>query len=447
MARFSSLSLNQLLLSATSVAAAGLTVDVNDAASIKKAASVVAEDLMSFYTGEIPGILPGPPPDGDYYWWTGGALWATMLDYRIRTGDDQYDDKIREGISWQTGDKNDFLPANWTASEGNDDQAIWAMTALLAGETGFEKSKSKDAVEWPTLAQTVFEQQSERRVENGSCADALRWQIFPTNTGYNYVQTLANVANANIGARLSLLDRDNKTLTKSVEDTFKFLQDVKLIDSKFNVYDGVQLMECNSAGVNKIQSSYTAGLAIEAAAVLHNVTDVEKWKDLTDGLVKNTIDVFFPNGIATEVACEPSKCTTDFTFYKSVLLRSLASTTVVAPWTADVINPVLKSSAKAAAESCTGGKNGRLCGLVWDGKDDKKTGAGQQMSVLSSLLALLPAEAKSTGTGGSNNGSSSTNDPSGTSSPTPTPTDNAGASVGVSVALLGSVMLTGFMLN
>lgn len=46
--------------------------------AVKMAASEVAEDLLGFYRGEEPGwvygILPGPPPDGDYYWWIGGAM-------------------------------------------------------------------------------------------------------------------------------------------------------------------------------------------------------------------------------------------------------------------------------------------------------------------------------------------------------------------------------------
>jgi hypothetical protein len=40
---------------------------------------------MTYYKGNqygnTPGILPGPPPQGDYYWWEGGALWGTLIDY------------------------------------------------------------------------------------------------------------------------------------------------------------------------------------------------------------------------------------------------------------------------------------------------------------------------------------------------------------------------------
>jgi hypothetical protein len=55
--------------------------------SVKAAASQVAADLLTtFYhantPGGIPGILDGPPTDGNYYWWTGAAVWGTLIDLR-----------------------------------------------------------------------------------------------------------------------------------------------------------------------------------------------------------------------------------------------------------------------------------------------------------------------------------------------------------------------------
>ncbi|KAF2972833.1 hypothetical protein GQX73_g799 [Xylaria multiplex] len=446
MARFTTVSLVQLFLSATGVFA-GLEVDVDDAASVKKAAALVAEDLMSFYTGEIPGILPGPPPDGDYYPWTGGALWAAMLDYRSRTGDTQYDAKISEGLQWQAGPNSDYLAPNWSVSTGNDDQAIWAMAALLAAETGFTESGGDDP-KWLTLAQNVFDQQSTevRRVDNGSCAGGLRWQIYPTNNGYNWVATSSNVAYANLGARLRLQDGENKTQSQLVEDTFDWLETVKLIDSKFNVYDGAQANDCDQ--INKVQFSYTAAFALEGAAALYNSTTDEKWKALVDGLAQRTIEVFFPDGVATDVACEPDRCTTDATFYKAFLHRSLASTIKLAPHTASLILPVLKTSAAAAAKSCTGGDNERMCGLTWTGSFDNRTGAGSEIGVLSALLSLLPTEkaVASPGSNTSNNETGSKTAPSASSSTIP---GNSGAHTTTSsiVLLSGGLLLAGLVLN
>ncbi|KAI1311521.1 glycosyl hydrolase family 76-domain-containing protein [Xylaria venustula] len=448
MARFSSISFARLILSAIGVLA-GLTVDVEDAASVKKAAALVAEDLMSFYKGDIPGLLPGPPPEGDYYPWSGGALWAAMLDYRSRTGDTQYDDKISEGLLWQRGPNNDYLAPNWSASTGNDDQAIWAMAALLAAETGFTEPET-DNTTWLALAQNVFDEQSSksRRVSSGSCEGALRWQIFPVNNGYNYIATSANVAYTKLGSRLSLQDGNNKTLADLVEDTFDLLENSKIIDSKFDVYEGAQVSDCDE--INKIQFSYVSALALESAAVMYNSTDGDsKWKTLVDGLAGRTIDVFFPDGVAKEVACEPTTCDTDMTFFKSFLHRSLASTMKVAPYTSSLILPVLKSSAEAAAASCTGGDNGRMCGLVWSGGSNNQTGAGSQMSVLSALLSLLPTEVVANSTN-SSTGGNETSTPASTTSSSPTATKTPGSDgtdANVSfIVLLGTVLLTSFAL-
>lgn len=62
---------------------------------------------MTFYkgnlTGMIPGILPGPPPSGDYYWWEGGALWGTMIDYWLYTGDESYVPTTMQSLIFQSG--------------------------------------------------------------------------------------------------------------------------------------------------------------------------------------------------------------------------------------------------------------------------------------------------------------------------------------------------------
>ncbi|KAK8032607.1 glycoside hydrolase family 76 protein [Apiospora arundinis] len=120
---------------------AALEVNLDDLASIKKAAKNVADDMLTFYRGDepgwVPGILPGPPPDGDYYWWHGGAMWGALLDYQHHTGDKDYERIVSEALLFQVGDDRDYNPANWSASMGNDDQAFWGMSAMIAAETGF----------------------------------------------------------------------------------------------------------------------------------------------------------------------------------------------------------------------------------------------------------------------------------------------------------------------
>ncbi|KAI0152120.1 glycoside hydrolase family 76 protein [Hypoxylon sp. NC0597] len=432
-------------------ALAGLTVDVEDADSVRAAAALVAEDLMTFYPGNKSGMIPGifeAPPDGDYYWWTGGALWGTMLNYRNHTGETKYDETISQGLVWQIGPNADYLPPNWTMTVGNDDQGIWALSALAAEEIRFQEP-GQDNPSWLTIAKNVFDEQSvdERRVDDGKCEGALRWQIFPANNGYNYVNSASNIGYFNLAARLTHLT-GNKTYEDAAGDTFELLEDIGLVSDKYDVYDGAEVSDgCKS--VNKVQFSYTAAMLLQGAAYMYNYTGGDDdWKERVDGLVSRTLEVFFPNGVAFEPACELNgKCNSDMHFFKALLHRGLGSTIEVAPYTSAKILPVLKSSAKSAAAQCTGGDNGRLCGFEWtSGKFDNQTGPAQQMGVLEALVSVLPAQSAAavSGSGSNSTGSGSSNESGNAQDSTSTnaPGGNAGARAAVNLgAVVGSLLL------
>lgn len=105
-------------------------------ADIKSTAAQLAYDTMSYYkgnqSGQTPGILPGPPPAGDYYWWEAGALWGAMIDYWHYTGDTTYNDVVTQALLFQVGPNRDYMPPNVTASLGNDDQVRHVSPALYS---------------------------------------------------------------------------------------------------------------------------------------------------------------------------------------------------------------------------------------------------------------------------------------------------------------------------
>ncbi|KAI1800530.1 glycoside hydrolase family 76 protein [Daldinia bambusicola] len=452
MARVASNSLGWLLLAAQG-ALAGLTVDVENTDSIKAAAALVAEDLMGFYDGDKPGNIPGilsEDDNGTVSWWTGGVLWDTLLDYKGHSGESKYDETISRGIQWQTGSNADFLPANWTLSIANSDQGIWALSAVSANETGL-KLLDEDSPQWLTLAKTVFDELSSdsRRVTKGGCAGALRWQIFATNNGYKYIDSSSNIIFLNLAAQLAHLT-GNQTYADAATSTYDILSRLGFITKDFNVYDGAHADECKD--INKAQFSWNAAYLLEGSAYMYNLTGNDTWKERVDGLVDKTLKIFFPDGVATEIACEKNKnCNSDMYFFKGILHRALASAAKVAPHTAGKILSSLKSSAKAAAAECTGGDNGRMCGFAWStGKFDGTTGAAQQMNVLGALVSILPDEQVS---GGNTNGSTSNGSGSGSGSENSeggnsdnVTEDSAGTKVGVSVALWGSLVLGSLLL-
>jgi mannan endo-1,6-alpha-mannosidase len=84
--------------------------------SIKAAARICADGMMSFYNGNqtgMPiGLLPGP-----YYWWEAGAMFGQMVEYWYYTGDATYNDVVTQGMLAQVGPHNDFMPPNQTKTE------------------------------------------------------------------------------------------------------------------------------------------------------------------------------------------------------------------------------------------------------------------------------------------------------------------------------------------
>ena len=59
-------------------------------------------------------------------------MWGTYVDYWHYTRDDTYVKRTTDAMIFQAEPpKNAFMPGNWTASLGNDDQAFWGMAAML----------------------------------------------------------------------------------------------------------------------------------------------------------------------------------------------------------------------------------------------------------------------------------------------------------------------------
>ncbi|KAK0724598.1 family 76 glycosyl hydrolase [Lasiosphaeris hirsuta] len=378
-------------------------IDTPDA--IRNSARTLAYDMMLFYqgnkSGEIPGILPGPPTEhkGDYYWWEGGAMMGTYIDYWHFTGDPSYNHVITEGMLHQTGPNDDYMPPNHTASLGNDDQGFWGMSAMLAAENKFP-NPPEDKPQWLALAQAVFNTQASPERHDETCGGGLRWQVPISNMGYNYKNTIANACFFNLGARLARYTR-NETYSKWAEKTFDWLWDIGYIDhEEYRVYDGAHV-EHDCTDINKAQFSYNAALLLHGAAFMYNYTDgAAKWRTRVDKLLEGLFRDFFPEGIAFEVPCEGRQgaCTADMISFKGYVHRWLSVVTKLVPETSDRILKVLRTSAAAAARQCTGGDTGRRCGFYWSGgvyvdpAVDKTSGAGEAMSALAAVSSLLVTE-------------------------------------------------------
>lgn len=80
--------------------------------SIKNAASTATYGMMTYYTGNETGGIPGAFPSK---WWEGSALLLALLNYWHFTGDDYYNEELSIALQWQSGTNGDYMPTNYSS--------------------------------------------------------------------------------------------------------------------------------------------------------------------------------------------------------------------------------------------------------------------------------------------------------------------------------------------
>lgn len=372
-----------------------LDLDVASAPSIRNASSSLAFNLMSYYntnlTGTPPenvGTLPQP-----LYWWQAGAMWGGLMDYWAYTKDTSYNPTITQALQAQVGPDDNYMPPAYFTSLGNDDQAFWALAALSAAEYDYP-SPGPDLPQWLALAEAVFNTQWPRW-ETDTCGGGLKWQIFESNKGYFYKNTVSNGAFFQIAARLARYT-GNQTYVEWADRAWDWMTAIGLFDGQYNVFDGTD-EKINCSELDHTMWSYNPALLIYGTANLYNYTNGSAiWEERTSGLLRATIRNFYSMENATNVlfeqACEPyTTCNNDQYSFKAYASRFLAKTAVLAPYTLPAIRTLLTASAEAVTRACSSGSDNATCGQKWYvGGFDGNAGIGQQMSALEAVQALLP---------------------------------------------------------
>jgi len=468
MARFS-LSALVLALSVWNYGVAGIDLDIESEDSIKSVVKTIAADMFQYYSAtpgviisNIPGQLPGPPPtpavtNAGYFWWEAGAMFGALIDYWYYTGDETYNNATFEALQHQAGPKHNYFPDNQTLGMGNDDQGFWAMSAMTAAELGFRDADDGEP-QWVALVQAVYNMQLAKI--DDVCNGGLRWQALEFLNGFDYKNSISNGCFFNIASRLALYT-GNSSYADEAEVIWQWMEGVGFIDAKYNVFDGAGVKNgANCTEIYKAQFSYNAGVFLHGAAAMYKFTNGSAiWQTRLQGLLTQTIAIFFPDGICYEVACEKAlvHCTIDMLSYKAYLTRWMAASTKWAPFMLDSVMPVLKTSAVAAAKQCSGSPadrpNGRMCGLSWSEGEvwDGTSGVGQEMAAMQVIQANLIQSAReplTNATGGTSKGDpgAGTGDPAGTDPTVLEPLttgDKAGA--GILTAVVAAIILSGLV--
>lgn len=351
---------------------------------------------MTFYTGNVTNtpatiaILPSP-----YYWWEAGAMWGAMVDYYHYTGDPSYNEVTLQALNSQVGPYSDFMMPNQQFDEGNDDQSFWGFAAMSAAEKNYPPPSG--SYSWIELTENLWNTQV-NRWDVASCGGGLKWQIFPSNKGYDYKNSISNGAFFQLSARLARFT-GNQTYLDWALKSYDWSVSIGLIDAEYHVYDGADDTK-NCSDHSPVIWTYNTAVYLYGAAVLYNYTDgSDLWTERTKGFLSASSQYFNPFGnasnIMVETACEPSNtCDTDQYSFKGYLSRFMWASTLMAPFTKSQITAYLQGSSMAAARACSGGAKGDTCGQhwYWNTAYDGYSGVGQQMSALETIQGLLAAD-------------------------------------------------------
>jgi mannan endo-1,6-alpha-mannosidase len=167
------------------------------------------------------------------------------------------------------------MPENVTKEEGNDDQAFWAFAAMSAAELKFPEPTGKDESgraypSWIALAQAVFNTQIPRW-DMSSCAGGLRWQIYFTNAGYDYKNTISNGALFQLAARLARYT-GNSMYENWADKVWDWLASTPNLEAEgsYAVNDGSDIKK-NCTDTNHDQWTYNYGTMIMGSAYMYNM--------------------------------------------------------------------------------------------------------------------------------------------------------------------------------
>ncbi|KAF2103854.1 glycoside hydrolase, partial [Rhizodiscina lignyota] len=329
------------------------------------------------------------------YWWEGGAAWGGLIDYWAYTKDTSYVKTVTAAIAAQVGPAKNFIVPNHADQEGNDDQAFWVCSALSGLELNHP---APSGMSWLSLATAGFENMASRW-NTSTCNGGLAWQIYATNVnGLGYKNTIANAGLFQIAARLARYTGDQQYVGWA-NKAWDWMEGIGLISAEFNAYDGTDDTKNCSKVDGMVEWTYNNGMLMYGAAAMHSLTGESIWQDRVLGLLKMAEQRFFspfPNAtnVLFEAACETiGTCNTDQLSFKGYLSRWMAKTAMVMPEIADTVTKLLQASAKAAAQSCSGGSDGATCGNKWYVKGwDGTWGVGQQLTAMETIQALLVAQ-------------------------------------------------------
>lgn len=204
-------------------------------------------------------------------------MFSTLVDYWALTGDASYLSTTQNALISQVGPNKNYMPDAQMSSLANNEQGIWALAAMAAAEYGFPFPEHGDAQGdggWATYAKNVFDD-FVARWDTQFCDGGLRWQISPSNKGYDYKDVESNGAFFQLAARLAVYHSDGDgPYAEWARKVFYWFYDVGFIHISGSVKDGGYIPDCGEGQGSAFTFEFSgihSALLIEGAVNMFNV--------------------------------------------------------------------------------------------------------------------------------------------------------------------------------
>ena len=393
------------LLTSFALLTNAIDLEIGNKDSVCNAATDITNGIMDYYLGirenGTIGMFQQP-----YYWWESGLVFGGMIDTWKFCNNDTYVSIIQDAINAQKGPNNDFTDVtNQSHVEANDDQLFWGFTVMEAAERDFPNNNDND----PSYAQMALDVYNSMapRWDSDNCGGGLRWQILSNMSGWDYKSTIATSGVYALAGRLARYT-NNDDFIKSADRILRWMKQSMFVYQKddqdfYTVNDGAEIENGSCAVVNGAVWSYNFATMIMGTAYLYNTTNGDsKWGNELDkfiGGVEHYMLNTTGNNVLFEYQCDQwNRCNNDQRAFRAIVARVLGNVVQLAPNTgyASRAMKIINDSAEGAAQACSGGTDGKTCGINWGVNGwDGMYGLGEQIAALeiiqNTLIEQVPA--------------------------------------------------------
>ncbi|EGG05863.1 family 76 glycoside hydrolase [Melampsora larici-populina 98AG31] len=303
------------------------TLNVNDVAALRSAATAALKNLLTYYVPTSVGAFPQEQTP----WHESQMIWGLYMDHAKYTGDTQFLDIVTGALVNATyGSNQDFLGGSMAGlsetllGKWNDD-ILWGSLAAVGGAEIYGPNSVMPGANgpWITPAQKTYDQAFEQW--DAECGGGIYWSRDRNGKSAPYKSLITQLEFIMQGAR-NYLQTKNETALALSKQTFDWVISSGLGNTQTGVLaDGMNAGACGS--FTSHVWSYNYGQLLGAMAWMHKATNNQTFLDLMTPFYQYATTTFNgqnTSGVVTET-CEPNaKCNRDQQGFKANYVRNLA---------------------------------------------------------------------------------------------------------------------------